>query len=361
VIVDEFLLQPYIYSTNGKNTLLSLLEQHWIENVTPGNGTIYLVSGFGNYNGGVRFYDTFREHIALGGRIIAIFGGSTSQKLTSKELVEEMLGCGAEVIVLNRKRIMHAKCFGYKSMEDQSLVVTSGNFTGPGMSQNVEAALGITNQTLKKVGFDWEKLVDSFTRQTWDMYKPSLPVSDTPEWKLLYKEAYRSDTAIEDVESNTMLLLLGHADTARISAEPGSDAGKGSQYFWLSKDAFDFFPPLTVPNRRGVKPTYSAIIKVNYIDLGITDDDTRVTFEAGNNVDFRLGTGPLRYTRAVAPEDMVAISRRAFAEYDLKVIKKDSQLYNNLKRYLINYIGNRGKMYGYIPNDEYDKVVNSQS
>ena len=54
-----------------------------------------------------------------------------------------------------------------------------------------------------------------------------------------------------------MLLTLSHADTARIQASPGSAAGKGTQYFWLSKDCYDFFPPLTILNHRGTKSTYS--------------------------------------------------------------------------------------------------------
>ncbi len=97
-----------------------------------------------------------------------------------------------------------------------------------------------------------------------------------------------------------MLLLLGHADTARIMAKPGSSAGKGSQYFWLSKDSLDFFPALNTPNHRGTKPTYSATITMNFMDIN-TVEDVRVTFEAGNNLDFRLGTGPLRYTQSASP------------------------------------------------------------
>ncbi len=360
-MVDEFLLQPFVYNTNGKNTLLSLLEEHWIERLELGKGTIYIVSGFGNYNGGVRFYDIFREHITRGGKVCAIFGGSTSQKLTSKELVKELLECGVKVTVLNRKRIMHAKCFGFKSETEQSLVITSGNFTGPGMSQNVEAALGLGTETLKKIGFDWNGMFESFMAQTWDTYNPNLPLTDSPEWKLLYAEDFRKTSKLDEDEANTMLITIGHADTVRINAEPGTAQGKGSQYFWLSKDAFNFFPPLTIPNSRGVKPTYSAIIEMRYIDLEKVDKETRVTFEAGNNVDFRLGTGPLRYTKLAQEEDVAAITRRANAIYELKIIKKDTDIYNKLHPFMINFIGHRGKKYGYIPNEKFDNIIGRPS
>jgi hypothetical protein len=35
------------------------------------------------------------------------------------------------------------------------------------------------------------------------------------------------------------------------TANSGTDAAKGIQYFWLSKDCYDFFPPLTMINERG--------------------------------------------------------------------------------------------------------------
>ena len=154
-----------------------------------------------------------------------------------------------------------------------------------------------------------------------------------------------------------MLISLGHADTARINANPGNKAGLGSQYFWLSKDAFDFFPALTIPNRRGIKPTYSTIIEIRYVDLDISDPSVRVTFESGNNVDFRLGTGALRYSKIAQPGDLAAISRRANAIYDLKIIKRNSEQFNKLKKYLIHYIGHRGKQYGYLANSIYDQIM----
>lgn len=357
-MIDEFILQPHIYDAGGQGgTLLSLLEKYWFNNLQLGKGTIYILSGFGNYNGGVRFYDLFRQHISKGGKVCAIFGGSTSQRLTSKEVVKELLDCGAQVVVLNRKRIMHAKCYGYQNGDTQYLVVTSGNFTGPGMSQNVEAAMGVANDTLKRMGFKWHDLYSSFVSQSWEIYYPSLPMATSPEWELLYNEEYGKTTVIEEDEATTMLITLGHADTARINAKAGSKAALGSQYFWLSKDAFDFFPPLSIPNRRGIKPTYSTIIELRYTDLEITDPSARVTFESGNNVDFRLGTGALRYTNLAQSGDLAAISRRANAIYDLRIIKRNSYKLKELKKYLIHYIGHRGKQYGYIPNDVFDQIM----
>lgn len=80
----------------------------------------------------------------------------------------------------------------------------------------------------------------------------------------------------------------------------GTDEAKGTQYFWLSKDCYDFFPPLTILNRRGHKRTYSSKVRVYFADLPRTST-VRVTFEAENNLDFRLGTGPLRGTGLAAP------------------------------------------------------------
>ena len=89
------------------------------------------LSGF---NGGVRFYDLFRNHVKKGGKVVSFFSGSTAQRLTSRQVAEELPSCGAEVNVVNRKRLFHAKCYGWESDKGNSLIVSSGNFTGPGMS-----------------------------------------------------------------------------------------------------------------------------------------------------------------------------------------------------------------------------------
>ena len=56
-----------------------MLEHTWVQNQRSGDGVIYLLSGFANYNGGVRFYPHFADHIENGGQIIAFLGGSISQ------------------------------------------------------------------------------------------------------------------------------------------------------------------------------------------------------------------------------------------------------------------------------------------
>ena len=287
----EFLLQPGVYYTGESSTLLKLLDDMWIKTHTEGVGTIYIISGFANYNGGVRFYPYFTRHIQSGGKVIAYIGGSTSQRLSSLQVAEALLQCGAEVNVANRKRLLHAKCYGYKTPDAEELVVTSGNFTGPGMSQNAEAAIRIETDYVREMNFSWTEFVESIAAQKWDIHQISVDDIDNktnPGWTLLYDEVHGS-SKIDESQELTMVITLSHSDTARIQAEPGSKAGLGTQYFWLSKGTFDFFPALTEKNTRGVKNTYSCIINMKYVDLGITQEE-RVTFEADNNLDFRLGT-----------------------------------------------------------------------
>ena len=149
----EFLLQPGVYRTGDTSTLLKLLDNMWIKDHTVGAGTLYIVSGFANYNGGVRFYPYFTRHIQSGGKIVAYISGSTTQRLSSIQVVEALLECGAEVNVVNRKRLLHAKCYGYQTSDDEELVVTSGNFTGPGMSQNAEVAIRVEKEHIQEMNF----------------------------------------------------------------------------------------------------------------------------------------------------------------------------------------------------------------
>ena len=58
---------------------------------------------------------------------------------------------------------------------------------------------------------------------------------------------------------------VGHADTVRINARPKTAQAQGTQYFWLSRDCYDFFPPLTTLNRRGHKKTYSCLIEMDFV------------------------------------------------------------------------------------------------
>lgn len=355
--MSEFAIHPQVYSTGHSKGLIGMLERVWVREAISGNGTFYIVSGFGNYNGGVRFYQVFKHHIERGGKVVAVFAGSTGSRLTSKQVVEELLKCGVSVHVVNRKRLVHAKCYGSSSDNGEFLIVSSGNFTGPGMSQNVEASLLLDKTSTANVNFSWNDMMGSLLRQKWDIYQPELANTDAPAWKLLYDEK-ASDITLDETEEVTLVMTLGHPDTARINAEPGSTEGKGSQYFWLSKDSYDFFPPLTILNQRGVKATYSCLINLNYVDLGVVDNECRVTFEAENNLDFRLGTGRLRYTKLAKKGDIAAISRTGESDYQLRIYKKDSVGYNTLLPFAINFIGAKGKKYGYISNDSFENLLN---
>ena len=353
----EFGLHPNIYATGSYRGLRSMLEDIWIRSHRPGEGTFYILAGFANYNGGARFYRTFKEHTEHGGRIVAILGGSSSQRTTSRQVVEALLDCGAEVNVTNRKSLMHAKCYGFRGIAGEKLIVSSGNFTGPGMAQNVEAAILLGNHETTQMGFSWENLVNEMLAQNWTTHRPSLLNSTMPVWNLLYDETPGA-IQIDQSEKSTMIIKLSHSDTARIMAQPHSDASLGSQYFWLSKDCFDFFPPLIIRNRRGYKGTLQALISLKYADLDETDENCRITFEAENNLDFRLGTGMLRGTRIAGRNDLACISRIGEAEFVLKIFRQGTSEYESLMPYAINFIGNRGKQYGYIENQTYEELTN---
>lgn len=334
-----------------------MLERIWVRECRPGDGEIFLISGFGNYNGGVRFYPTFKAHAESGGRILVFFSGSTAQRLTSKQVVEEMLNCNAEVRIINRKRLLHAKCYGTSSQsKGDTLIVTSGNFTGPGMSQNVESSVLLEPEITRRMNFSWRDLCAQIDSQAWEVYRPLLGELEAPVWKLLYDEISGA-IALDDSQEVTLLVTLGHNDTARIQAEPGTDASKGSQYFWLSRDCFDFFPPLTIRNVRGSKQTFSTKISLKYVDLDLVDPECRVTFEAENNLDFRLGTGKLRGTRLAKPGDLAAISRLGETDHELRIFKEGTSEFVALAPYVLNFIGNRGKRFGYIANIKFQEVT----
>lgn len=354
--MNQLTLHPNVYATGQSKGLVNILEDVWVRNHRPGEGTLYVVSGFGNYNGGVRFYETFKEHTRKGGRITAVFSGSTGSRLTSKQVVREMLACGANVHIVNRKRLLHAKCYGSLTDEGDSLVVTSGNFTGPGMSQNVELSVLLDKQTTAGMRFSWDGMVTELLRQNWDYHRPTLDNLEAPAWRLLYDEQ-AGNLVLDDSAEVTMLVRLGHADTVRINAAPGTNAGKGSQYFWLSKDCFDFFPPLTIRSARGTKATYSCLVTMHYINIGVVDRECRVTFEAENNLDFRLGTGPLRYRGVAAEGDIAAISRIGEAEYELRVLPANSVQFRRVRQYAINLVGHQGKSYGFINNSQFEELT----
>lgn len=354
--MNEITLHPNVYATGQSKGLVHLLERIWVRDHTPGDGTIFAVSGFANYNGGVRFYETFKKHKEHGGKIVAVFSGSASSRLSSKQVVQEMLGCGADVHIVNRKRLLHAKCYGTDCSGNENLIVTSGNFTGPGMSQNAEMSVLLEPKFTAETGFKWSEMVDSILSQSWDLYQPTLNDLSAPAWRLLYDEQARN-IVLDDSDETTLLLRLSHADTARINATPGSDAGKGSQYFWLSKDCYDFFPPLTIRNERGTKATYSCLLNMTYVDINVVDKECRVTFEAENNLDFRLGTGKLRYTKSAAEGDFAAISRIGENDYQLRIFRNGSLTCNALIPHALHLIGNQGKKYGFIPNSQFAKIT----
>lgn len=354
--MSEFILQPDVYSTSRSQNLMQLLEKMWINDYYDVQN-FHLFSGFGNYNGGVRFYSVFKKHIDGGGTVTAIFGGSTAQKLTSKQLVERLLNVGCNVSIVNRKRIFHTKLYGTQGKDSNSLIVTSGNFTGPGLSHNVESAIYLKNDITSQIGFNWNSLLDSVFKQSWDIYTPSLNDLGSPAWRLLYDERDEQIT-LDETQLMSMVLILGHADTARIMAEPGTDAGKGSQYFWLSKDCYDFFPPLTILNERGYKTTNSCLINLHYLDFGFTEYDSRVTFETGNNVDFRLGTGKFRYSKKANSGDMAVLSRISEYNYTIKIYKENSDEYKKLSPYATSFIGHQGKRIGYLTNDRLKQEIN---
>lgn len=357
----EFLLQPNVYSTGTCLNLLNLLDNMWLKEHVSGNGCLYIISGFSNYNGGVRFYPSFLDHTRKGGKIVAIIGGSASQRLSSLQVAEALLNCGVELYVVNRKRLVHAKCYGVSDDRGEELVVTSGNFTGPGMSQNAEAALRIDQTNVAAMGFSWKELLDKMFDQGWDIYKlDQTDIIDkrNPGWTLLYDEVH--DTIkLDDTQLVSMVVLLSHSDTARIQATPGTNAFLGTQYFWLSKASFDFFPALTEKNKRGIKNTYSCLINMNYIDLGITKPE-RVTFEADNNLDFRLGTAAYRGTKVADEKDLAIITRRSEYNYEIRIVSKADQNYTHLLSYATQYIGGQGKRFGYISNSDLFEILKEE-
>lgn len=354
----EFTIQPNIYTTRkgGASNLLSHLEHIWIDDLTSndfvGKGSMYVLSGFSNFNGGVRFYPWIQDHIQRGDKCRIILGGSSSQNMSSRQIVGKLLDIGCDVGIVNRKAIFHAKCYGFKYQDFSSLVVSSGNFTSKGMTQNIEASMLLDHNDMKGFSFDWDEMFKTIQSQKIEYY-PVTPNPTAPFWKLLFDEEKGRIQDDKDDSFQTLLITLSNSDTARIQAQPGTDEGKGSQYFWLSKDSYDFFPALTIPNKRGYKRTFSTLISMDYIDLGLKGVEERVTFEAENNLDFRLGTGQLRYSSIAQAGDLAAITRRGEHEYELRIFHADSHLYKNLLSYAINFIGHQGKRYGYLDNTSF--------
>lgn len=101
------------------------------------------------------------------------------------------------------------------------------------------------------------------------------------------------------------------------------------------------------------------MINMHYVQLGIVDENCRVTFEAENNLDFRLGTGKLRNTRIANDGDIASITRISESDYELRVFKIGSSEYNALSYYATSFVGHKGKRYGYIDNVEFYEILNN--
>jgi hypothetical protein len=82
-----------------------------------------------------------------------------------------------------------------------------------------------------------------------------------------------------------------------------------------------------------------------------------VTFEAENNLDFRLGTGKLRHSGLARKGDLAAISRVGERDYELRLFRSNSSEFKKLTPFAINFIGHEGKKYGYIPNEEFEQLL----
>jgi hypothetical protein len=108
---------------------------------------------------------------------------------------------------------------------------------------------------------------------------------------------------------------------------------------------------------RGVKATFSTLVNIRFVDLKV-ERAVRVTFEAENNLDFRLGTAPFRYTKLASPGDLAVISRINEKEYEMRIVRSDSPQYEPLRKYAVNEIGHEGKRYGYLQNVDLEKLLN---
>ena len=94
---------------------------------------------------------------------------------------------------------------------------------------------------------------------------------------------------------------------------------------------------------------------MNFVDVR-QEHVVRVTFEADNNLDFRLGTGPLRYTKLAQEGDIAAISRVKESRYELRLFRERSGIGKALAKHAVDFIGHQGKRYGFIANQRFEKV-----
>lgn len=352
-----FTVHPDVYSTFQEHRdLASILEQLW-SRLSP-NSTIFIASGFANQSGVLTIAKKLDQHTDSGGDVRCYLAGSPHQALASEQAVKELLRSGATVRLLNRKKIFHSKLYGIVEEAGDSLVITSGNLTGNGLSLNVEASLVAGPDFTDSIDFSWfhweRCLIDEFN---WHEPLPETINDDTdPAWQLTYDEQRTpqvrppGDEEAEGQRDEVLALTLVHTDIARIQ-DPDYP---GTPYFWLSRYHATYFPPLQDRTRPDATTTFSTDISVEFIDVGETRDDISVTFEAYNNLDFRLLVSPLRATGLADEGDIAVIARETDTDYKLKIIRQGSQAGHRIRPYLIHEIGNQGKRYGWVPRNEID-------
>lgn len=359
--MNFFTLHPDVYSTHKNLTNLpDLLDHMWRDENTSDTDTWIFISGFSNYNGGVRFYDLFEDHIKKGGKVLAYLSVSAHQRLSSKQVVKELNSRGVLVILINRKRLVHSKLYGFYSDNNydpnQGLVISSGNFTGPGMNLNVESSLLMDSNTLTDMNFSWNELKSGIDNQNWQTYQLKSKYDDNASYEdLLYDEnKFSSFTKKDELEKEYLITTLSRNDTSRIEGR----VVKGTQYIWLSKNTVGYFPPLLIRNKRGYKKTYSAEFKISYPQLNQWNLNSRVTFEAENNMDFRFLTKKVVYKTKIAyPKDLVVIKRISSNKYNVIFVSSSTKEYVELNAYANRFIGHRGKRYGFISKENYDNIV----
>ena len=210
--------------------------------------------------------------------------------LTSRQIVEELLRCGAEVHLVNRKKILHAKCYGAETSNGDSLIVSSGNFTGPGMSQNIEGSIFLDPPATRAMSFRWRDALAAVLMQ-----RMALPPPDAHLIALLLLgncSMTRSLAKSEWTKVRTSLSCWSSATQipCAFKPRPAPSKHKARNTSGSAKTATTFLPPLTIPNVRGAKRTYFVHHQVGNTWTSWITDTCRVTFEAENSLDFRLGT-----------------------------------------------------------------------
>lgn len=343
----RFTLQPSIYNApdGSGSDLATLLESLWSR--TPPTSTIYVAAGFVDQNGVLPFVKTFKKHVELGGRVRCFFGGSAGQNMAGRQAVQELLSSGAEVSLLNRKKIFHVKMYGTLSDTQQELILSSGNLTGNGIALNVESSVVIGPMYLSAAGFSWQTW-EQRVRSSFEWHPLSLRDPDNPGWRLTYDETHgriggQDEDGSDDI-SEALVFTLSPIDVARVLTRNYP----GTQYFWLSRYTAGYFPPLLPRSRPSAKKTFSTDVTVDFIDVR-KKEQVSVTFEAYNNLDFRLGTGPLKGTGVANAGDVAVLDRVGEREYRLRVMNQHSVKARRLLPYLINFVGHKGKRYGFVP------------